>query len=242
MRKKVSLPLQCRWLKATSFLLMCSERQWKVRRRTEKVGHWTELGRTASRSTWRPGNLDQHHLAQHLAMDQCHQGQRNSSKSRLLSATFMRSIWLHHPNSSRQKERTANRLKLNHSARDEFILTLPTGFSSRGLAKQIGVMLLYIGGFHCCSYEKGNRKREISGTWLALLLHEAILLLFTTVPQAVNHNGCHWKYLSRRFCTDIFSLQSGQTHLTLCRGTLQNLSWHSEGILTEAQNIFSLIC
>lgn len=154
----------------------------------------------------------------------------------------MRSTWLCHPNSSRQKERTANRLKLNRSARNEFILTLPTGFSSRGLAKQMGVMLLYIEGFHCCSYEKGNREREVSGTWLALLLHEAMLLLLTAVPQALNYNGCHLKCLSQRFHTGTFSLPSVQTHLTLRRGTLQNLLWHSEGISTEVQNIFSLIC
>lgn len=163
MRKKVSLPLQCRWLKATSFLLMCSDRQWKVRRRAEKAGHWRELGRTASRSTWRPGNL----RSTSLSSTSCHgpmpRGPTKQFKIWTFIATFMRSIWLHHPNSSRQKERTANRFKLNRSARNEFILTLPTGFSSRGLAKQIGVMLLYIEGFHCCSYEKGNRKREVSG-------------------------------------------------------------------------------
>ena len=84
-------------------------------------------------------------------------------------------------------------------------------------------MLLYIEDFHCCSYEKGNREREISGTWLAFLLHEAISLLPTVVPQALNRNGCHLKYLSQHLCTGIFSLQSVQTHLTFYRVILQNL-------------------
>lgn len=60
------------------------------------------------------------------------------------------------------KINTVNRLKSYRLTRNEFILTLPIGFSIRGLVKQTGVTLLYIEVFHCCSYMKGNTQRENS--------------------------------------------------------------------------------
>lgn len=140
----------------------------------------------------------------------------------------MGSIWLFPPNSSKQKEIICSRLKSYCSARNRFILTLPIGFSIRGLVKQTGVMPLYIEVFHCCSYKKGNRK--ISETWLAFLLHGAISSFLTIVPQALTLKSCHLKCLSQHLCTGTFSLQPVQTHLTLCRDILQNHLWHFEGI------------
>lgn len=241
MGKKVSLPLQCRWLKATSFLLMCSDRQWKVRQRAEKAGHWRELGRTASRSTWRPGNL----RSTSLSSTSCHGSMPRGPTKQFKIWTFISHFYdinlITSPKSLKTKRKNSQQTQIKpfskkwiHSYFANRLLKQRACKADRSYAavhRRFPLLFLW-----------ERKQREISGTWLALLLHEAILLLFTTVPQALNHNGCHWKYLSRCFYTSIFSLQSGQTHLTLCRGTLQNLSWHSEGILTEVQNIFSLIC
>lgn len=139
---------------------MSSDRQGKMSQRAELLGQWRELGRISPRwkaQVWESQiNITQLNFWPRSGAMRVNQ----IVHSLEFIKNFHESIWLHHPNSTRQKEVTGNRLKSNCSARNRFILTLPTGFSIRGLVKQTGVMLLYIESFHCCSYKKVNRERD----------------------------------------------------------------------------------
>lgn len=149
----------------------------------------------------------------------------------------MGSIWLFSPNSSRQKEIIGSRLKSYCSARNRFILTLPVGFSIRGLVKQTGVTLLYIEVFHCCSCKKGNRDfRDLAGSPAAwshfLLSHKSVSSTYTEeLPLEIPESAVLHRHLQFAACANSFNLAQG--HVTKPFMTFGRNSYARVDINTE---------